>query len=107
MGVILEFPGSNTKKTDIVDKFVRKIGEKTGLSKEEIASVLNSYRSVHPYLTNKFESQMEIPVHTNLDKQQIDIINEALAEHMSDLFACSASIIIGLLAREQVNNRKL
>lgn len=108
MAVILKFPNSDTtKKADIVDIFVQKIGDKIGLTAEEIATVVNSYRTVHSSLTETFEAPMEIPASISLDERQIDIINKVLAEHMSDLFAFSASLIIGLLAREQVNNRNI
>ena len=105
MGVILEFPKPGKAREDVVDAFIRKVGEKVGLSEEEIAAVIDSYRSIHPTLTEKFESPMDIPTDVNLDERQMDMINAALKEHMSDLFAFSASIIIGLFAREQVNNR--
>ena len=107
MGVILDFPHPDkAREDDVVDTFIRKVSDKIGLTEEETTAVISSYRSVHPSLTEKFESPMEIPADVNLDERQIGIINEALKEHMSDLFAFSASIIIGLLAREQVNNRQ-
>lgn len=107
MGVILEFPNSDkASETDLINTFIQKVGEKIGLTENEVAIVVDSYHSVHPLIIEKFESPLEIPLDVHLNERQTGLINEALEEHMSTLFAFSSSIIIGLLAREQVNNRE-
>jgi len=108
MDNVIPFP----KKTDSFEKieqWIKKVCEQAGLTDGMIINVVEGFREYYPGLFVKYEAKLELS-DLGINQEQADAISEAhtntvqgVFQHHTKQIAHASHIIIGLLAREQLN----
>ena len=107
MGEVLNFPNNlvANRENATIRKFIESMSRKVGLTDVEADVVYCNYQQLHDALTDKFQTPVQLSSQLSLNHTQLNAIEEALRDHITDLHAYSVSVAVGLLIREQVNQR--
>ena len=108
MDNVIPFP-TQKDEFDNLAEWISGVCREAGLNQTMIDAVLIQYCDIHSQLFSRYESVFEWP-EIGLTHDQIDAIAKAHSEtvertfdHFRDKLANAAHIIIGLLAREQLD----
>lgn len=112
MDNVIKFPTKEELTSKKIENWIRETCKKGGLSDEMIDDVISEYKPFHKELFPRYESVMKIPGNIGLSLKQIDSITRAhnkcikgAFDHFLELQAHAAHIIIGLIARNRLNQR--
>jgi len=91
-------------------EWISSVCRKLGLNDLVIQNVIKEYQEYHSQLFTKYEAQLTLDGDLGLNQEQADAISSAHSEAVQRIFhfhyqqiAHAARIIIGILAREQLN----
>ena len=112
MGNVIPFPKSPDSFSKIAT-WISEVLQETELTDAMMQNVIDQYQEFYPELFNKYEAKMVLPAELGLNKEQADAISKAhtntvkgIFHHHANQIAYAAQIILGLLAREQLNSTK-
>jgi len=110
MDNVIPFP----KKPDSFSKiavWISEVCRQAGLTEEMIKNVVDQYQEYYSQLFIKYEAKMELPSGLGFNQEQTEAITKAhtdtvqgIFQHHAKQIAHASHIIIGLLAREQLND---
>ena len=110
MDNVIPFP-KNPDSFSKIAEWISKVCREAGLTEAMIKNVVEQYQEYYSQLFIKYEAKMELPTELGFNREQAEAISKAhtdtvqcIFRHHAKQIAYASHIIIGLLAREQLNN---
>lgn len=102
MTKIIQFPQRDLSR-DSIEKWIMNTCDNAGLSAKMAHDVVQRYKPLHNSLFDLKKNEVSFPEELPLTQEQLELIAPAVQRTYVNQMAHAAHLIIGLLARERLN----